>query len=181
MVRSFWHPDQVGGLKFVSTALRGFRFISFALAAIVAGAIANRVVYHGADLMSYKNLAIALLVFILIMSAGPLAVFTKRMRDAKVKGIFAYGALADRLGGEFESAWLQATRRDRSAMLESPHFSATTDYYALAANVYDMRDVPFGLKDLIGPILPALIPFGVVALLTVPVQVVFETLIKLLL
>jgi hypothetical protein len=30
-------------------------------------------------------------------------------------------------------------------------FSATTDFYTVAANVYEMRNVPFSLKDLIGP------------------------------
>ena len=33
-------------------------------------------------------------------------------------------------------------------ILTEPDFSATTDYYSVAANVYEMRDMPFSLKDL---------------------------------
>ena len=63
--------------------------------------------------------------------------------------------------------------------LNAPDFSATTDYFSVAANVYEMRDLPFRPKDLIGPIGPALVPFLAVALLKIPFQVIINSLIKL--
>jgi hypothetical protein len=36
------------------------------------------------------------------------------------------------------------------ATAQAPDFSATTDLYSVAANVYAMRDLPFTLKDPIG-------------------------------
>jgi hypothetical protein len=124
---------------------------------------------------------LALVAVILIVSAGPLTVFIRRMRRAKERGIIDYGTLANRIGGEFETKWLSAETQTSREMLEAPDFSATTDFYTVAANVYEMRDVPFSLKDLIGPVLPALVPFGIVALLSIPPQVVIQNLIKLLL
>ena len=174
------HPDHVGGLKFVSTSLRGFRFISLGLGAVVAGTIADRVLYHGQDLLSFKALLIGLLVFLLIVFAGPLTVFVAKLRRTKIRGTFVYGAFANRLGREFEAKWLTANET-KMEMLEAPDFSATTDYYAVAANVYEMRDLPFNTKDLIGPLVPALLPFLVVALFTIPAQVVLDSIIKLLL
>jgi len=174
------HPDHVGGLKFVSTSLRGFRFISFALAAIVAGGVGNRVLYHGSELKSFKNLVIVLIVLILLLSAGPLTVFVRRLRQAKKQGIFEYGALANRFGGQFESKWLTSKAVVDPEILTQPDFSATTDFYSVVANVYEMRDVPFKAKDLIAPVLPAVVPFIAVALLTIPFQLVIDTLIKLL-
>jgi hypothetical protein len=171
------HPDLAGGLKFVSTSLRGFRFISFALGAIIAGAIADRVVYQEADLMTFKGYLIGLIIFILIVFAGPLIVFVRKLRETKKRGIFEYGALASRMGHEFESKWLSSESKEE--MLSAPDFSATTDYFAIAANVYEVRDLPFTLKDLIGPVLPALVPFLFVALLKVPFQVILDSLIKL--
>ena len=173
------HPDLAGGLRFVSTSLRGFRFISFALSAILAGAIADRVVYQGADLLSFKAHVIGLIVFILIVFAGPLTVFVRRLRETKRRGIFEYGALAIRMGREFESKWLGSNRESKEELLSAPDFSATTDYFAVAANVYEIRNLPFTLKDLIGPVLSALVPFFFVALLKVPFQVVLHSLIKL--
>ncbi len=174
------HPDSVGGLRFVSTSLRGFRFISFALGAVVAGAIADRIAYQGADLLSFKALMIGLMVLILILCVGPLMVFVRRLRETKKRGIFEYGGLANRLGREFEAKWLRSESPNKLEMLEAPDFSATTDYFSVAANVYEMRDLPFKAKDLIAPILPALVPFLAVALFRIPFQVVLKTLVKLL-
>ena len=171
------HPDFACGLRFVSTSLRGFRFISFALGAILAGAIADRVVYQGADLLSFKAYVIGLMVFILIVFAGPLTVFIRKLRQTKRRGMFEYGALATRLGHEFEAKWLRSEAKDE--MLSAPDFSATTDYFSVAANVYEVREIPFTLKDLIGPVIPALVPFLFVALLKVPFQVILDSLIKI--
>ena len=173
------HPDSVGGLRFVTTSLRGFRLLSFALGAVVAGAIADRVVYSGADLLSFKAYAIGLIVFILILFAGPLTVFVRTLRETRRRGIFEYGALANRMGREFESKWLGYDSQSKEELLAAPDFSATTDYFSVAANVYEMRDLPFKAKDLIGPIAPALAPFLAVALLKIPFQVILNSLVKL--
>jgi hypothetical protein len=175
------HPDQAGGLKFVSSSLRGFRLISLGLGAVVAGAVADRVLLHGQDLLSFKTLVIGLLVLLLILFAGPLTVFVSRLRRTKTRGIYTYGALANQLGREFEKKWLGSDAPANAGMLEKPDFSATTDYFAVAANVYEMRDFPFKPKDLISPLVPALLPFLVVALFTIPVHVVVDSIIKLLL
>lgn len=175
------HPDQAGGLKFVSTSLRGFRLISLGLGTVVAGAVADRVLLQGQDLLRFKMLVVGLLIFLLILFAGPLTVFIGRLRQSKRRGIFSYGAFANQLGREFEKKWLGSDTPDKAGMLETPDFSATTDYYAVAANVYEMRDFPFKPKDLIGPLVPALLPFLVVALFTIPAQVVVDSIIKLLL
>ena len=92
---------------------------------------------------------------------------------------FEYGALASRMGREFESKWLRHDGENKQEMLSVPDFSATTDYFSVAANVYEMRDLPFKAKDLIGPIAPALVPFLAVALLKIPFQVVLNGLVKL--
>ena len=145
------HPDRVGGLKFVSSSLRGFRLISLALGAMVAGSVANGELHRGKQVPDFKNLVIGLLVFLLILFAGPLTVFLKKLRETKRRGVFEYGALAAAVGTQFEAKWLQQTTIDGTS-LEVQDFSATTDLYSVAANVYAMREVPFTLKDLIGPI-----------------------------
>jgi len=174
------HPDKVGGLSFVNTSLRGFRLISFGFGAVAAGAVADRVVYNGESLANFKGLVIGLIIFLLILFAGPLTVFVWRIRHAKWRGIFAYGVLANRLGREFEAKWLSAGTQVKRDVLEQPDFSATTDFYGVAANVYEMRDLPFALRDLIAPLVPALVPFAIVALFTIPIQVVIDSTIKLL-
>src|SRR5262245_26612236 len=52
------HPDQVGGLKFISSCLRGYRLLCCALGSIAAGVTANHIVHEGADPAIVKNVAI---------------------------------------------------------------------------------------------------------------------------
>ncbi len=175
------HPDKVGGLKFVTTSLRGFRLISLGMGAVAAGAVADRIVYHGENLLNFRALMIGLGIVNLILFAGPLTVFVSRLRQARRHGVFVYGLLANQLGREFEAKWLSSNTRVKPDALGQPDFSATTDFYGVAANVYEMRDFPISLRDLIGLLLPALLPFFVVAVFTIPPRVVVDSTIKLLL
>ncbi len=175
------HPDHVGGLKFVSSSLRGFRLIGLALGTIAAGNAASRVLYSGASLLAFKHVAIGLVVFILALSAGPLTVFIRKLRAAKRHGMFEYGALACAVGRQFERKWLgRAGGVDESA-LDAQDFSATTDLYQVVSNVYEMDSLPFGLKNLSELVVVTLLPFVPVALMAVPFDVILESIAKLLL
>ena len=174
------HPDRVGGLRFVSTSLLGFRLISPALGAIVAGSVANGEMHRGKQPIDFKNLVIGLVVFLLVLFAGPLTVFLKKLRQTKIRGTLEYGALAAAVGTQFEAKWLHQKSVD-GASLEVPDFSATTDLYSVAANVYAMREVPFTLRDVIGPIvISATFPLLPAALLAIPMKVIIQAVAKLL-
>jgi hypothetical protein len=175
------HPDRVGGLKFVSSSLRGSRLISFALGAIVAGSVANSQIHHGKQFLDFKNLVIGLLIFLLVLFAGPLTIFLKNLRETKRRGVFEYGALAGAVGTQFEAKWLRQNGGLDQTSLGVQDFSATTDLYSVTANVYAMREVPFSVKDLIGPIvISAMLPFLPLALLAIPLKVIIQGLAKLL-
>lgn len=175
------HPDHVGGLKFVGSSLRGFRLLGLALGAIAAGTAANRVMYWSASPLAFKQIAVGLVVFILALSAEPLTVFVRKLRAAKRRGTFEYGALGCAVGRQFELRWLgRAGGVDESA-LDAPDFSATTDLYQVVANVYEMDSLPFGLKSLSEPVAATLLPFVPVALMAMPLDVVLKDIAKLLL
>jgi len=175
------HPDRVGGLKFLSSSLRGFRLISFACGAIVAGSILNRQVHQGSQPFDFQNLVIGLLVFLVILFAGPMTIFIKKLRETKRRGTFEYGALAMTIGKQFETKWLPQRFNLDQQSLEVLDFSATTDLYSVVENVSEMREVPFTLRDLIGPIgVSAMLPFLPLAVLALPLEVILRGLVKLL-
>lgn len=175
------HPDNVGGLQFVATSLRGFRFISFAVGAIVAGSIANRYVHQGSQPLESRNTVIGLMVFLVVLFAGPMLVFLKKLRETKRQGTFEYGALARTVGTNFETKWLRQKSSADETSLEVQDFSATTDLYSVVDNVYAMREVPFTLRDLIGPIgVSAMLPFIPIALMAMPLEVILKAVVKLL-
>lgn len=175
------HPDRVGGLKFVGTSLRGFRLLGLGLGSIAAGTAANRVAYAGESPLAFKHVAGGLIVFVLILSAGPLTVFVRKLREAKRRGTFEYGALGWSLGRQFERKWFGRAGGVDEGALEAPDFSATTDLYQVVSNVYEMKAFPFDLKSLAEPVTATLLPFVPVALMAVPLDVVLEDITKLLL
>ncbi len=175
------HPDGAGGLLFVSSSLRAFSLLTFAFGAFVAGTAANRIKHQGAALLDIKGIVIGLAVFVLVLFAGPLLVFLKHLRRAKWGGIFEYGALAGEVGQQFERKWCGPGHSIDEGALGVPDFSATVDLYGVAANVYQMNETPFGLKNLSYLIVPALLPFVPVVLLVIPLKEVVKELAKLLL
>jgi hypothetical protein len=175
------HPDSCGGLNFVAGSLKGFRLIGFAVGALAAGVLANRVVREQASPLGFKTAGIVLVIAVLTVAAGPLLVFLKQLRQAKRDGIFRYGTLAGQVGGEFEGKWLDAPRVVDQRALEATDFSATTDLFGVVANVYSMKEVPFGLRDLAYLAVATFVPFIPIALLLVPAKVVLQEIAKFLL
>jgi len=91
--------------------------------------------------------------------------------------MFEYGTLAGHVGKQFEQKWLQKPI-DEGA-LDVPDFSSTVDLYGAVANVYEMKELPFSVRNLGMLIVPALLPLLPAAMLVMPVKEVFEALLKL--
>jgi hypothetical protein len=175
------HPDLCGGLQFVGASLRAFPLLSFALGAVVAGGIANRVVHQGMHLIDFKYVIATLVVAILIFFVAPLTVFTREILQTRRRGIFQYGALAGAVGRQMERKWLDRNGSADEAALDVQHFSATTDLYQLVSNVYQIKSVPLDLQDLVAVIVAVLLPFVPVLLYEIPLNVIVPDLMKLLL
>jgi hypothetical protein len=174
------HPDHAGGLMFVGDSLRAFWLVSFALGAVVAGQVANRITLYGESLTTFKHIAIGLVVFVLILFVGPLTLFIGKLRDTKRRGDFEYGAIAGVVGRQFERDCL---KRERGADEEAPNeqdFSSAANTYGIVANVYGMKDFPFGLRNLGLLVAVALLPFAPVALMVMPINVIIKDFAKML-
>ena len=175
------HPDQVGGLKFVSSSLRGYRLLCAAFGVIAAGVTANRVMHGGAEPKILETAWIGVVVVVLLLFVGPLTIFVKKLRQTKRRGIYDYGPLAASMGLALEKKWLNRSPGDDADGLSAPDFSATADLYAVTANAYAMRDVPFGLKNVAELVVATLIPFIPFAMLAVPLKVILQELAKFVL
>ena len=175
------HPDLSGGLQFVGASLRAFPLLSFALGSIVAGGVANRVVHQGMHLVDFKYIIATLVAAILIFFVAPLMVFTRRILQARRRGIFEYGALAGAVGRQMERKWVERNGNVDEAALDVQHFSATTDLYQVVSNVYQIKSVPLDLQDLLAVIVAVLLPFVPVLLYEIPLNVIVPDLMKLLL
>jgi len=173
------HPDLAGGLGFTVASLRAFSMVALGLAVSVAGTVAENVLHRGEPLQAFRIPVGGFLILVLLIFAGPLLFLAFPLLRAQPRGRLQYGALATALGQEFERRWLQPGSVNAES-LAVQDFSATTDLYSVASNVYHMRIVPLDLRSLIPLALAAVLPFVPVVLMALPFQQVLELVGKLL-
>jgi len=140
------HPDRCGGLSFLGKSSYAYAPILFAQGTILAGIVADRVLYHGESLQSFKFQIGGFIVFFVFVVLGPLLMFSVRMARIRRKGLADYGLFAQRYVESFDQKWVRAS-------FPSAELLGTGDIQSLAdlGNSYDivreMRVVPFGLQD----------------------------------
>jgi len=159
------HPDGAGGLKFLGLSLEALVLPAFALSTAVAGPIANQVFHLGAPVMSFRAPVVVFAGLVVALLAGPLLLFSEKLLTTMRQGMLDYGALARDLGVRMENRWLHKPVADEA--LGAPDFSATTDLYAVVANVYSMNIVPLSLRNLVLIAVAILLPFAPIELFAV--------------
>ena len=174
------HPDGAAGLRFLNSAIFAFMPFAFTLGIITAGTIANRVAHERASLDNVEMTMLGLVVFVLLLVAGPLIVFVFTLHRERLTGTFEYGLLAQNVGRDFERKWLENYDKHGNDALEAPDFSATTDLFGIVSNIQGMSHLPFELKALIALVVVTLLPFVPVALMAIPFKVILKEIASLL-
>ena len=153
------HPDRCGGLSFVGKSSYAYTPILFAQGAILAGIVADRVLYKGESLQSFKFQIGGFIVFFVVAVLAPLFMFTPRMARVRRKGLADYGLFSQRYVESFDQKWVHGT-------FPSDELLGTGDIQSLAdlGNCYqvvrEMRVVPFDLKDVSRLALATAIPLS---------------------
>jgi hypothetical protein len=175
------HPDRVAGLQFVASSTRLFVPLAFAISVVGAGTFANEVFHQGLSPLEH---GIAPLVTVLVLVAlflFPPLVFSRALMRAWQQAMLTYGELARRIGAEFETKWLRADSPIDADALTVQDFSATTDLYGVASNIYAMRLVLFDARAAIGLAVAAILPFVPIWLSAIPAKTIIDHLVGLVL
>ena len=80
------HPDRGGGLGFLASVCTPFSPVLLAQGALLAGMMANRIFYAGAQLPEFKVELIGLVAVMVFAVLGPLLVFGRQLEAAKRAG-----------------------------------------------------------------------------------------------
>jgi hypothetical protein len=174
------HPDGVGGIGFVESALRGQQPFSFCLGAALAGAVANRMFHHGQKLTSFGAVAAVLVGAVLLVCVAPYFTFTPALTQMRRSGLLKYGGFARTAGEHFEKKWLERPEGINQDVLMVADFSAVNDLYGVVRNVNDVSVLPVGRVDLYGLFAAAFVPAIPVVIGSVPFDVVARGAIKML-
>jgi hypothetical protein len=142
------HPDRSGGLGFLGRSAYAFSPILFAEGAMLAGLLANEVLYRGASLLSFKWQACGVVIFFIVVILGPLSMFAPRMYMAKRRGLSDYGSVAQDYVESFERKWVLGRPAASEKLLGSPDIQSLADLGNSYGMVRAMNLVPFSLKDI---------------------------------
>jgi hypothetical protein len=169
------HSDRSGGLGFLGFGQEKFGLFILGIASIFASVLAEKIIYGGADLLSFK-LSIAIFLGVILMAfIAPLLVFTPKLIEAKRKGLALYGELVARHDREFHKRWIDGDP-DEHDPLGSTDMSSLADLGASYAVVEEMRVVPFKLNNAIFLVVPALAPILLLLLTTFSPKEILEVL-----
>ena len=171
------HPDRVGGLGFLANTVYAFMPLALAHGAMLAGPIANRILYLGAALPEWKVEIGVLVVFLLCLVLGPLLVFAPQLAQAKRTGNREYGTLAERYVREFDAKWLRGGAPADEPLVGSADIQSLADLANSFEVVRTMHIAPITRDSLLRLVAATLVPIVPLALTMMP----FEELLRKLL
>lgn len=142
------HPDERGGLEFLSEPSVGVSYFILGSSAVLAGAWATRIVFGEEPLQSFTGQIALWLVAAILFAFGPVASFTHCLWLARFQGMRSYGELANDYTGQFHRRWIDGNDQGRGPLL------GTSDIQSLAdlANSYNvlrrMKILPISKRSL---------------------------------
>jgi hypothetical protein len=152
------HPDEAGGIGFIGRSTYAFAPVLFAQGALLAGLIASRIFHQGRSLASFKLSLIALVVFLLLVSLGPLTAFSPQLVSCKRRGLTEYGKLAMTYCVDFDEKWIRKDEEKTEGILGSADIQSLADLANSYGVVHEMRVVPFALRDIVFVAITAAVP-----------------------
>jgi hypothetical protein len=137
------HPDRSGGLGFLGGICYAFAPWLVAQGALLAGTIANQILFAGAKLPHFKMEIIAVVAVLLLAVLGPLLVFARILSHAKRVGLREYGSFAQRYVRSFDQKWLRGGVSADEPLLGSGDIQSLADLGNSFEIVRGMRLAPF--------------------------------------
>jgi hypothetical protein len=174
------HPDRAGGIGFLGNGSYAFGPLLFAQGATLSGLIANRILYEGRSLNSFKLEAAGFVVLFTLFILGPLVVFTPLLERARRKGSAEYGLLASRYVFGFEEKWIEQDAGETNELLGAADIQSLADLANGYSVVREMRIVPFALRDIARLAAAAAAPLLPLALTTISIDELLTRLFKVM-
>jgi hypothetical protein len=175
------HPDRNGGLGFLSGLPRAFGPLVLAHGVLLAGVLGDGIFFTGATLVQYKYEVLAVLAFLLLIVVGPLLVFFPVLERAKRTGTREYGMFAQRYVQDFDHKWLHGTEVPGEPLLGTADIQSLADLGNSFEVVKEMKAIPISRNNLVFLVVVTLLPIAPLLLTMIPLDELFNRLVKLVL
>jgi hypothetical protein len=174
------HPDQHGGIGFLSLTLEAFAPIAFATTLVIGSTWRHAILHHGAHLMDFKVPALVLGATIALVALGPLFLFIPRLMALRRRGIREYGVLGQLQSTEFYEKWIVHRAGHEAEFLQAPESSRLSAYGQSYEKLERLKLFPADKSSLTVLAAAVVIPALPVLLTEIPVAVVLKELLKAL-
>lgn len=152
------HPDRMGGIGFLSGVTYAFSPLLFAQGALLAGAMANKIVFGGAVLTTFKLEIGAVVTVIVFVILAPLLLFVSPLGAAKGAALREYSHLARHYVDEFDKKWLRGRAAPDEPLLGSADLQSLADLGNTFEVVRSMRTVPITRDSVVQLVVMTLLP-----------------------
>ncbi len=167
------HPDQHGGLGFLAMSPKAIVPTLFVVAAAIGCTWRAQVIQLDYDLMSFKIMAIVLLLIAFIVAIGPLIFFVPRLAALRREGLLEYGTLGQEHSMEFQKKWIEGGAGDEP-FLTAPEISTLTDFAASYEKLEKLQPFPADKGAFIQVAVAVAIPMLPVILAKLPLATVLK-------
>jgi len=170
------HPDQLGGLGFLSLTVYAFAVLLVAHGAMLAAQISDRVLLLRAALPDFKVEIAAMLLFLLCLVFGPLFAFTPQLARARRAGLLQYGKLAEDYVRQFDAKWVQGGAAHPEPLLGSSDIQSLADMANSFGVIRSMRLAPVSRVTLLQLSAAVLVPIAPLLLTMMPLEALLQKL-----
>jgi hypothetical protein len=125
---------------------------------LLAGMMADRIFYAGAQLFDFKLDVVGLVAGVVFTILGPLLVFSPKLAAAKREGNREYGMLAMRYVREFNRKWLRGAAPPDEPLIGSADIQSLADLANSFEVPKSMRITPFSLNAMLQLAITTLLP-----------------------
>ena len=152
------HPDRFAGLGFLDRLPVIYSPFILSVSAVMAGAWAHSVFYHGVSVPSLYVQMATLLIVLTLIGLTPLLVFSPMLLRAKKKALLDYGVLLSQHGRAVDARWIAQREIPDLPMLNAPELGPVADIQALYQSVDSMRPALINKTILFKIVVPAALP-----------------------
>jgi hypothetical protein len=146
------HTDMAAGLGFLGIAHVSMAIFPFALGCVLSAEVAFRASFEGlhlAALQSMIPLLVAYLVFVEIVTFGPLLIFLPLMARTRLTALRSYGILVQQHNQLFHDKWIEGNRSADELPLGNSDMSSLVDLGSSFTVVRQMNIVPVGTAQVV--------------------------------
>jgi hypothetical protein len=174
------HPDRMGGIGFLSSIARAFSPVLFAQGALMAGTLANTILYEGKVLTSFYVEVVTFTAAIVFVVVGPLLVFALPLAAAKRTVLREYRQLSRRYVDEFTQKWLRGSTPRDEPLVGSADIQSLADLGNSFETVRSMSVVPITWPAVIQLVTVTLLPILPLLLTLISLEELLKRIVKVL-